>query len=227
MGGDEMKVEAVMTRDVVTVNPDTPLRDIARLLSESKISGMPVVEDGHVVGVISEADILAKERGKTPQRKRLLDFLLEDRPGAELKLEATTAREAMSAGALTIGPESPVADAAARMIDERVNRLPVVDRDGRLIGIVTRADLVRAFVRSDEELSREITDDVILRTLWIPPESVHVAVESGVVTLTGRVENRATAEMLPRFVQRVPGVVSVASELSWEDGNGRGNGAKV
>ena len=217
-----MNVEAVMTSDVETVTPDTPLRGVAELLVEKKISGMPVVDDGRVVGVISEADILAKERGKVPERGRLLDFLLDDRARAELKLEATTAGEAMTAPAVTIGPQTLVASAAAKMIDEHVNRLPVVDRDGRLIGIVTRADLVRAFVRTDAELAEEIRSDVLLRALWLPPDSVDVGVVEGVVTLTGSVENRATAEMLPGFVQRVPGVVSVLSEVTWEDGNGRG-----
>ena len=215
-----MKVDQVMTSDVVTVAPETHLREVARMLSDRKISGMSVVEDGLVVGVISEADILAKERGKTPERGRLLDFLLGDRAAAELKLDATTAGEAMSAPAVTIKPYRSVADAAATMIDEAVNRLPVVDEADRLVGIVTRADLVRAFVRSDEDLTREITDDVILRTLWISPESVQVEVEHGAVTLSGRVENRATAEMLPSFVQRVPGVVSVRSDITWETENG-------
>ena len=215
-----MNVEAVMTTDVDTTAPDTSLRDVARLLVEDKISGMPVVEDGRVVGVISEADILAKERGKPPERGRLLDFLFGDRASAELKLEATTAGDAMTAPAVTIGPHSPVAVAAAKMIDEGVNRLPVVDRDGRLVGIVTRADLVRAFVRTDAELAEEIRSDVLLRALWLTPESVEVGVVEGVVTLTGSVGDRAMAEMLPAFVQRVPGVVSVLSEVTWEDSNG-------
>ena len=208
-----MNVEAVMTSDVETVAPDTPLREVARLLSERGISGLPVLEEGRVVGVVSEADILAKERGSSHERARLLDFLIGDRAEAEQKLEATTAGEAMSAPALTIRPGKPISEAAATMIDENVNRLPVVDAKGHLIGIVTRADLVRAFVRSDEELTREITDDVILRQLWLSPESIHVTVEHGEVTLTGEVENEEAAEMLPRFVQRVPGVVSVTSDV--------------
>lgn len=215
-----MTIEDVMTKDVATAEVGTPLRDVAALLAEKKISGLPVVHDGRVVGVVSEADILAKERGEARERRGLFGFLVDDRAAAELKLEARTAGEAMTAPAVTIAPGRPVAEAAATMIDERVNRLPVVDRDGRLLGIVTRADLVRAFVRTDAELAEEIRNDVLLRALWIPPDSVDVAVEDGAVTLTGAVENRATAEMLPGFVQRVPGVVTVRSEVTWETENG-------
>jgi len=216
-----MKIEDVMSRDVVTVDPSTPLREVAALLAEKRISGLPVVSEGRVVGVVSEADVLAKERGETHERGGLLSFLVQDRATAELKLEARTAGEAMSAPAITIRPDRPLPEAAGVMIDEGVNRLPVVDENGQLLGIVTRADLVKAFVRSDAELAEEIREDVLLKALWIPPEAVSVSVDEGVVTLTGHVENRATAEILPQFVQRVPGVVSVLAEVTWDAGNGR------
>jgi CBS domain-containing protein len=215
-----MKVQDVMTTDVATVDVGTPLRDVAAVLAEKRISGVPVVAEGKVVGVVSEGDILAKERGAPRERGGIFGFLVGDRAAAELKLEARTAGEAMSAPAVTIEPERPVSEAAATMIDEGVNRLPVVDADEALLGIVTRADLVRAFVRTDAELATEIREDVLLRALWIPPDNVQVAVAEGAVTLRGHVENRATAEMLPGFVQRVPGVVSVLCEVTWEDGNG-------
>jgi CBS domain-containing protein len=219
-----MKIENVMSRDVVTVDVSTPLRDVAQLLAEKRISGVPVVSDEAVVGIVSEADILAKERGESHERHGLFGFLLDDRAAAELKLEARTAGEAMSAPPITIAPDRPLAEAAATMIDEGVNRLPVVDDAGQLLGIVTRADLVKAFVRSDTELAEEIREDVLLRALWIPPESVTVNVEDGMVTLRGHVENRTTAELLPEFVQRVPGVVSVVAEVTWDDNNGHRHG---
>ncbi len=216
-----MRVEDVMTKDVKTVAPDTPLREVARILAESKISGIPVVEDGKVVGVISEADILVKEGGQQPGRGGLLGLLLDDRRDLETKLQARTAGEAMTSPAITIGPKRSVTEAATRMVEEKVNRLPVVDDEGTLVGIVTRADLVRAFVRSDEEIAREIREDVVFRTLWIPPEQVEVEVERGVVTLRGHLENQSDAELLPKFVQRVPGVIAVESRLTWEDDDGR------
>lgn len=217
-----MHIEDVMSRDVVTVDVSTSLREVAALLTERRISGVPVVSgDGRVLGVVSEADILAKERGGSNGRHGFLGFLREDRTLAELKLEARTAGEAMSAPAITIGPTRPVAEAAGVMIDQGVNRLPVVDAEGTLLGIVTRADLVKAFVRSDAEVGKEIREDVLLRALWIPPDSVQVTVDEGVVTLSGHVDSRVTAEMLPDFVRRVPGVVSVQAEVTWEDDNGR------
>ncbi len=138
-----MKVADVMTVDVVTVGKETPLRDVAALLTERRISGLPVVDEGRVVGVVSEGDILVKERGRKAERRGLFGVLLDDRATAELKLEARTADAAMTSPALTIGPDRPVAEAAGVMVDQGVNRLPVVNADGTLLGIVTRADLVR------------------------------------------------------------------------------------
>jgi CBS domain-containing protein len=130
----------------------------------------------------------------------------------------------MSAPALTIGPRRPVTNAAAMMIEEGVNRLPVIDEEERLIGIVTRADLVRAFVRSDAEVEHEIREDVIRRTLWLEPDTIVVQVENGEVRLGGEVETKSDAELIPTFVQRVPGVVSVRSKLRWREENGRRHG---
>jgi CBS domain-containing protein len=216
-----MKISDVMTANVVTVVPQTPLRKVASLLAERRISGLPVVDDGRVVGVVSEGDILAKERGPSREPGGWFGVLFEDQATAELKLEARTAGTAMTSPALTITPERPLAEAAGVMVDEGVNRLPVVDGDGKLVGIVTRADLVRAFVRTDAELAEEIREDVLLKALWITPGDVGVVVDDGVVTLTGQVENRETAEMLPDFVRRVPGVVAVQSGVSWAEENGR------
>lgn len=221
-----MRVEDVMTREVWTVRSETPLKDAAEILAEKRISGLPVVDaENHVVGVLSEGDILFKELGET-ERRGFLAHLLE--PGLhdlESKLSARTAGEAMTAPAVTIGPKRPLTEVANKMIEEGVNRLPVVDEAGKLLGLVTRADLVRAFVRSDAEIEREIREDVIKRALWISPDTVEVAVESGEVRLAGTVETKSDAELIPAFVQRVPGVVSVLSKLTWseeaEDKSGR------
>ena len=214
-----MKVGDLMTRDVRTASVSTPLREVARVLVEHRISGLPIVEGGRVVGVVSEADILLKEQGDQPRRSGLLGALAllgADRDEIEAKLNASTAGEAMSSPAVTITEDRPVAEAAAAMMNGGINRLPVVDTAGRLAGIVTRADLVRAFVRSDEEIAREIREDVILHTLWIAPEHVGVTVTDGNVRLTGQVEGESDARVLPEFVRRVPGVITVTSDLSWQ-----------
>ncbi len=214
-----MKVKDVMTTDVVTVDPNDSLKQVATILSGRGISGVPVVdEDGSLLGVVSEADILVKERGPA-ERRGLLGWLLE--PDAPQKLEARTAGEAMTAPARTIGADRQVSEAASRMLEESVNRLPVVDDEGKLLGIVTRADLVRAFVRSDADIERELREDVVLRTLWIAPEGLNISVEGGNVKLGGQVETKSDAELVEAFARRVPGTVSVASDLTWEVENGR------
>lgn len=217
-----MKVMEVMTRDVKTVRPDASLKEAAAVLSELGVSGLPVVDDeGAVLGVISEADILAKERAALPERGRLYAALHPtELIDLELKLEAERVSEAMTWPAVTIESTTPIARAAAIMIDKGFKRLPVVD-DGKLVGIVTRADLVRAFTRSDFEIEREIRNEVVQRTLWIAPEAVTVRVKDGTVAISGRVETEGDAKLLPELIRRVPGVVSVGSDLTWPPEAGR------
>jgi len=211
-----MRVQDVMTKDVRTVEPDTPLKEVALALSQLGISGVPVVEAGKVMGVVSEADILVKERGSNPGLPGLVGLLFDETADIGRKLHARTAREAMSSPAVTIGPNRPVSEAAGVMIDRLVNRLPVVDDEGALLGIVTRADLVRAFARSDEEIADEIREDVVLHTLWIEPEAVNVHVEAGEVVLSGHVESETDADLVTQMTRKVPGVVSVVSRVTWD-----------
>lgn len=207
-----MKVSDLMTRDVAFVKPTTTLREAAALLVEKRISGMPVVNDeNEVVGVLSEADILVKTGGSS-SRNRLLGWLLEPDFGDEDKIRAETVGEAMSAPAITVTSHRPVHEAARLMVGEGVNRLPVVE-DGKLIGIITRADIVRAFSRSDAEIADEIRSDILRRTFWLEPGRVSVTVVDGAVTLEGEVETAADEEVLPALVARVPGVVAVHAEL--------------
>lgn len=213
-----MKISDVMTSHVQSVRRSAPLKEVARLLIDSQISGVPVVDvDGTVLGVVSEADFLVKEQGADAIRHRpLARFLGEssETRAQVAKLAAVTAAEAMTAPAITIGSSSRISEAAALMSARKVNRLPVVD-DGRLVGIVTRADLVRAYVRSDNELADTIRDDVLLRVLWLDPTLFDVTVTDGVASIGGRVERRSTAEMIERTVSMVPGIVAVRVDVSW------------
>ena len=209
-----MKVAELMTQDVVTVTPETTLKEVAALLVDRRISGLPVVQaDGTVVGVVSEADILVKEQGPEP-RHGLLRWLLGARKDDE-RLLARTAEEAMTAPAITVRAASSVSHAARLMTQNGVKRLPVLNRNDRLVGIVTRSDLVRAFTRSDAEIALDIRDGVIRGTLWLGGSEPDIAVQDGVVTLSGEVERRSDVELLELFTARVPGVVSVESNVGW------------
>ena len=193
-----MTIEELMTRGVITVHPHTSLKEVAATLVDQGISGVPVCDkDGRVLGVVSEADLLYKEQG------------IDSRKG-----RARTARQAMSAPAITIEPQRSVSLAARLMLQRSVNRLPVV-RDGVLVGIVTRADLIRAFDRPDDELERELRDEVMQRVLWIDPDRVTVAVDHGEVRLSGELDSKTDAELLVAYAGAVPGVVGVESELTW------------
>lgn len=210
-----MRVRDVMTADVATVAPDTDLRDVAALLVQKRISGVPVVEVGRVLGVVSERDILFKERPSDGLHRGVLAWLM-DEGDLMLKIDARTAQAAMTSPAVTIGPTRGVADAAALMLDEGVSRLPVLDH-GVLVGIVTRHDLVRAFARSDKEIWREIEADPLIRSYWRSPGAWDVSVSRGEVTLTGKVGSKEQAQLIEAFVDRVPGVVGVTSRLHWEN----------
>jgi CBS domain-containing protein len=213
-----MTVADVMTRSVLSVRADTPLKEVARSLLDHRISGLPVIDDGgRVVGVVSEADFLMKEQGsEAVTHRRLARFRGESRESRSnlAKLGASTAGEAMTAPPVTINSSRRIAEAAAVMTSRRVNRLPVVD-DGRLVGIVTRADLVRAYVRSDEELAAAIRDGILLRTMWLDPDQFTVTVVDGVASITGHVERRSIAAMVEHAVSMVPGIVTVAADLTW------------
>ena len=215
MGESTVRVGEVMTRDVVSVTPDTPLKDVAAALVERGVSGLPVCDaDGAVVGVLSEADLLVKQGGAPERSGGLFAWLVDTASAPDLaKLRAHTAGEAMTAPAITVESGAPVSEAARTMVSLGVNRLPVL-KDGRLVGIVTRADLVRLFTRSDEEIARDIRQDVVKR-LWIAPERIEVEVEQGEVVLRGEAETEAEAELLLKRIPLVAGVVGVRSELSW------------
>jgi CBS domain-containing protein len=194
-----MQVRDVMTTEVTTVEPGVSLKEVARLLVEQGISGVPVCDaPGTVLGVVTEADIVDTER---PRRRRHVVPL--------------TAADAMTQPAIVADPSMPAEVAAEVMAKHRVKRLPVVAQ-GRLVGIVSRRDLVRAYARSDAELRREIVEDVLADRLWLHQPAVSVSVAKGVVTLTGRVDRRSKVAIVEDQIERVPGVVEVdASRLDW------------
>lgn len=205
-------VATVMTTDVVTVGPDAGYKEVVERLGERQVSAVPVVDaEGRVIGVVSEADLLLKE--ERPGRRR--GGPLVDPHGEAAKAEARNAAALMTAPAVTVLPEATLTEAARLMHGRRVKRLPVVDREGRLVGIVSRADLLRAFLRTDESIAREVHEDLIRRALVIDPAAVRVTVHEGVVRLDGEVETRSLAVILTRLVRAVEGVVGVDDRVRW------------
>ena len=212
-----MKVKDVMTPGVITAKPEATLKEVASLLAEHGISGVPVVDDADkVLGVVSKTDILIKERAAQPEQRGMLAMLRggADDSATALKVEARTAAEAMTSPVIGVQEERDLAAAAGLMLDHRINRMPVL-RGDQLVGIITRSDLVRAFTRSDAAIEQEIRDEILQRTFWLPAGAVAVTVCEGVVQLVGEVETRADAEMLPETVRRVVGVVAVEGDLRW------------
>jgi CBS domain-containing protein len=132
----------------------------------------------------------------------------------EQKLGAITAGGAMSSPAITIRPARPVAEAAATMARRGINRIPVVD-EGRLLGIITRADIVKASVRSDEEIARTIREEILLRTLLVDPAAFDVSVTNGIATVSGVADRRSTAELIRHLVRLVPGVFDLRGRVDW------------
>ncbi|TMR35816.1 CBS domain-containing protein [Nonomuraea zeae] len=215
-----MTVADVMTTKVVSVTATTPFKDIAEALIAGGISAVPVLDDdNHVIGMVSEADLLRKEEFREqfyregyrpPLRARLRH------PKGRQKAAGDTAAELMTSPAVTVYPEAS-AVAAARLMDAHdVKRLAVTDYNGRLQGIVSRRDLVKLFLRGDEEIAAEIRADVLDRELWVNTEGVHVQVEQGIVTLSGWMEHRTETGIAVRMTARVNGVVDVVDKLTWK-----------
>ena len=210
-----MRVQELMTTPVLSIGPEASLKDVATIFVENGITGLPVCDaQNHVVGVVSEGDILYKEQDpQTTGGRRRLRWP-RSRDSALIKSKAQFVREAMTSPPITIGPWSSASEAARLMTEHGVNRLPVV-KGVTLVGIVTRSDLVRAFVRSDEEIESELRDEVLERTMWLDRDRVQVDVKHGVVTLAGTLPTRSDVTLLEAMTTRIPGVVSVTSDLTW------------
>ena len=209
-----MRVRDVMSTDVAVATTGTSLREILDVLNARAVSGLPVVDaDDHVLGVVSQADILASTASR-PDSSLIADVLTEGTRSGPTSVPST-AGEAMSSPAHVIDENSPVAQAAAQMLDHGIKRLPVV-RAGILVGIVTRSDLLQAFTRSDEEIAREVREEILGRLLGHSPMEVAVHVERGIVALCGQVDTRSEAEVIEGLVLRVPSVVSVRASIDWK-----------
>ncbi|MDT0541678.1 MULTISPECIES: CBS domain-containing protein [Streptomyces] len=201
------QVSDVMTHTVVAVGCDASFKEMVRTMGQWRVSAMPVLEgEGRVVGVVSEADLLPKEefRDSDPDRfeqlRRLPDLA---------KAGAVTAEELMSAPAVTVHADATLAEAARIMAVRRVKRLPVVDGEGKLQGIVSRGDLLKVFLRPDEDIEEEVRRTVISYLFREASHGVRVRVNEGIVTLGGQVPNAAMIPVAARLIRAVEGVVDV------------------
>ena len=199
-----------MTREVVSVRPDTTFKDCAEMVRIHRVGAFPVVDgEGRLLGILTESDLLRKEELKNG--------------GEDPRATARTAAEAMTRAVVSVTADQAVAEAARLMHQSSVRHLPVTDKSGRLIGIVARADLLKVFLRSDESIRREIDEVLLPRTFGIPPGTVAIDVRGGVVLLQGQVETRSLARLVAAFAERVEGVVGVDDELGyvWDDRRAR------
>jgi CBS domain-containing protein len=210
-------VQDVMTREVVSVSESTTFKEIVELLARNRISAVPVLDAaGHVAGVVSEADLLLKQEHPEGTRDAHL-FELHRHRVERAKAAGTAARQLMTSPAVTIGPVATVVEAAWAMHSAGVKRLPVVDpATGRLVGVVTRGDLLRVYARPDAEIRREVIDQVILRQFMMDPARFLVHVKDGAVILQGSCERRDLIPPLVRAIHGVDGVVRVENRLAYE-----------
>ena len=202
----------VMTTRVIWVRKDATFREMAVALREYRVSAFPVVDDDRkVIGVVSEADMLNKEA--LIDEPGFVDGILHRRDQA--KARGVTAGDLMTTAVVAVRPEDTVEHAAKLMYDRGVKRLPVTDENGHLVGIISRADVLSVFDRTDSAIAHEITRDVILGEFLVDPSAIQVTVIDGIVTLAGRPETSETGHEIVWRVRHVQGVVAVRDRLDY------------
>jgi CBS domain-containing protein len=215
----EPTVASLMTREVITADVGSSFKDVVKLLEDNAISAVPVLDGGYPVGVVSEADLLPKEefRGGTEEAPgvfagRAVKHRWEQASGL-------TAQDVMTSPVKTVQPDTAASAAARELATEGLRRLFVMDSDGALVGVLSRRDLLKLFLREDDELRTEIREEILGRMLWVDPDTIDVEVSGGVVTMQGPLERRSEAEIAEHLVRALPGVVDVHNRLQaeWND----------
>jgi len=206
-------VADVMTRRVVAVREAASFKEMVVKMRDSRVSAFPVIDDAdRVIGVVSEADMLNKEADLAAGPGTLASVL---RFSDHEKAAGVTAAELMTRPPVTIGPDAPVAKAARLMCDRRVKRLPVISGTGHLVGIISRADVLRVFARPDADIRREASEEVIAQTFLADTPSIAATVHDGIVTLIGRAETSQIGHDLVEAIRHIDGVVAVRDELNY------------
>jgi CBS domain-containing protein len=205
----------IMSSPVITVAPDTPFRDIVATMLQRGISGLPVVDEhGRLLGVVTEADLLQKEEVPHP-RPALIPWhgsslRLERLVDRHRKAEGMTAGDLMTENVVTATEDTSAHQLAHLMLAQDINRVPIL-RDGRVVGIVTRADILKLFTRSDEALLGAVRE-MLVRDLWIDPKGLSITCLNGVVTVGGEVDRRTDRDLIIRYSKSIDGVVGVNAD---------------
>lgn len=210
----ERDVASVMTTQVITAEPGTPFKDLVASMAEHGVSAIPVVDDlGRPIGVVSETDTLAKQEFHGGHD----EIPHGDREGRQrwFRSQAQTASELMTSPVLTTSADVPVPEAARQLAKRKVRRLFVVDGDGRLTGVVSRRDLLRVYLRSDEEIRAEVESLLASPAVNAPPDTTKVTVTEGVATVDGVLQRRRQVDTVGQVVPAVPGVVGVRNNLRY------------
>ena len=209
-------VADVMTAGVVTAHEDAVFKEILAALARNRVAAVPVIDtERRVVGVVSESDLLAHIVGRTGHGEH------------QRKHDAGTARELMTSPAITTTPNTTIVEAARHAARTKVRRMPVVDETGTLVGIVSRADLLKIFLREDDDIRADIERDVLGYKMAIDRSLVEVTVDEGIVTLTGRVHHKAQIAQAVELARHVVGVVDVHNELTFPDERAAGPGVRL
>jgi CBS domain-containing protein len=212
----QTRVKEIMTTRVVCVRKDASFKEMAVALRENRVSAFPVLDDeGKVIGVVSEADMLAKEAliDRQSGLAGVITGVLRHKD--QQKARGVTAGDLMTSTPVTVSPEDTAEHAARLMYDRGVKRLPVTDASGHLVGIISRADVLSVFGRSDEDIRREIEDQEILGRFLADPEAFAVTVKDGIVTLAGKPETYDVGHEIVRSIRHIQGVVAVRDRLSY------------
>ena len=212
-------VSDVMTARVHVASPDMPFKLLVRLIEENRVSAIPIVDrQGVPIGIVSEADLVLKEQRHEleaghdlvhPRRRR----------DQRAKAAGNVASELMTTPPITVATDASLTDAARLMQRRNVRRLIVVDERGRIAGIVSRSDLLQVFLRTDEEIRKEIIDRLIPQLLWPVPDGIRVDVRWNIVTLAGEVDRKSDVDVLGRLALNLDGVVDLLNNLTyrWDD----------
>lgn len=222
---DHRLIGQLVNRDAVRARYGDSFKEIVRLLTVHGITGLPVVDgDGKVLGVISRSDMMFQQAAQEAELKRWYARrrLTGGARAAHARARSRTAGQLMTSPAVTVGVHQNVTEAVRLMAASKVDRLPVVDEAGRLIGLVTRSDLLKVFLRSDDEIRAELITEVLVRVMGLDPNAVEATVRAGVVTLDGRLPLRDQVPLTARLASRIDGVVAVVDRLEYLEDDTKG-----